>query len=148
MRLWMTNKDPSGPAVDLSAIKKKEQEAIGLCNFDQTIADLRSYFDRILTTKELGRICFFGAAAKGCVFLNALDLNINTMGKTVVVDDTVEKQGLYVPGTGFRVVDRSALKDYDTVIILAHNFADYIEASLRKDFDGRIMTLLPIANDK
>jgi hypothetical protein len=148
MRLWMTNKDPSGPAVDLSAIKKKEQEAIGLCNFDQTIADLRSYFDRILTTKELGRICFFGAAAKGCVFLNALDLNINTMGKTVVVDDTVEKQGLYVPGTGFRVIDRSALKDYDTVIILAHNFADYIEASLRKDFDGRIMTLLPIANDK
>ena len=148
MRLWMTNKDPSGPAVDLSAIKKKEQEAIGLCNFDQTIADLRSYFDRILTTKELGRICFFGAAAKGCVFLNALDLNINTMGKTVVVDDTVEKQGLYVPGTGFRVVDRSALKDYDTVIILAHNFADYIEASLRKDFDGRIVTLLPIANDK
>jgi hypothetical protein len=148
MRLWMTNKDPSGPAVDLSAIKKKEQEAIGLCNFDQTIADLRSYFDRILTTKELGKICFFGAAAKGCVFLNALDLNINTMGKTVVVDDTVEKQGLYVPGTGFRVVDRSALKDYDTVIILAHNFADYIEASLRKDFDGRIMTLLPIANDK
>jgi len=148
MRLWMTNKDPSGPAVDLSAIKKKEEEAIGLCNFDQTIADLRSYFDRILTTKELGRICFFGAAAKGCVFLNALDLNINTMGKTVVVDDTVEKQGLYVPGTGFQVVDRSALKDYDTVIILAHNFADYIEASLRKDFDGRIMTLLPIANDK
>jgi hypothetical protein len=148
MRLWMTNKDPSGPAVDLSAIKKKEQEAIGLCNFDQTIADLRSYFDRILTTKELGRICFFGAAAKGCVFLNALDLNINTMGKTVVVDDTVEKQGLYVPGTGFQVVDRSALKDYDTVIILAHNFADYIEASLRKDFDGCIMTLLPIANDK
>ena len=70
------------------------------------------------------------------------------MGETVVIDDTIEKQGLFVPGTGFQVVDRSALKDYDTVIILAHNFADYIEASLRKDFNGRIMTLLPVTNDK
>jgi hypothetical protein len=148
MRLWMTNKEIGAPVLDLSAIKQKEQDALALCNFDQTIADLRCYFDRVIATKELGKICFFGAAAKGCVFLNALGLNINTMGKTVVVDDTIEKQGLYVPGTGFQVVDRSALKDYDTVIILAHNFADYIEASLRKDFSGRIMTLLPIANDK
>ena len=148
MRLWMTNKEIGAPALDLSAIQKAEQKAVNLCNFDQTIVGLRHYFDRAFATKKLGRICFFGAAAKGCVFLNALNLNINTMGKTVVIDDTVEKQGLYVPGTGFQVVNRSALKDYDTVIILAHNFADYIEASLRKEFDGRIMTLLPIANDK
>jgi hypothetical protein len=148
MRLWMTNKASGSPALDLSEIKKKEQEAISLCNFDQTIANLQSYFDRVIATKELGKICFFGAAAKGCVFLNAFGLNVDTMGETVVIDDTIEKQGLYVPGTGFQVVDRKALKDYDTVIILAHNFADYIEASLRKDFDGRIMTLLPIANDQ
>jgi hypothetical protein len=148
MRLWMTNKELGAPSLDFSAVKQKEQKAVKLCNFDQTIAGLRTYFGNVLSTGELGRICFFGAAAKGCVFLNALGLNVNTMGKTVVVDDTVEKQGLYVPGTGFQVVDRSALKNYDTVIILAHNFADHIEASLRKEFDGRIMTLLPIANDK
>lgn len=148
MRLWMTNKELGAPALDLSAIKEKERKAVELCNFDEAIIGLRTYFGNVLSTGELGKICFFGAAAKGCVFLNALGLNINTMGETVVVDDTVEKQGLYVPGTGFQVVDRSALKDYDTVIILAHNFADHIEASLRKEFDGRIMTLLPIANDK
>jgi hypothetical protein len=148
MRLWMTNKELGAPALDLSAAKKKEQKAIERCNFNQTIADLRNYFENVLFTGELGKICFFGAAAKGCVFLNALGLNVNTMGRTVVVDDTVEKQGLYVPGTGFQVVDRSALKNYDTVIILAHNFADHIEASLRKEFDGRIMTLLPVENDK
>ena len=148
MRLWITNKEFGPPALDLSAIKQKEQDAVDLCNFDQTIANLRCYFDRVIATKELGKICFFGAAAKGCVFLNALGLNVNTMGETVVVDDTVEKQGLYVPGTGFQVVDRRALKNYDTVIILAHNFADYIKASLRKDFGGGIITLLPIANDK
>ena len=148
MRLWMTNKELGAPALDLSAIKEKERKAVELCDFDQTIVGLRTYFGNVLSTGELGRICFFGAAAKGCVFLNALGLNVNTMGETVVVDDTVEKQGLYVPGTGFQVVDRSALKDYDTVIILAHNFADHIEASLRKEFDGRIMTLLPIANGK
>jgi hypothetical protein len=148
MRLWMTNKELGAPALDLSAIKEKERKAVELCDFDQTIVGLRTYFGNVLSTGELGRICFFGAAAKGCVFLNALGLNVNTMGETVVVDDTVEKQGLYVPGTGFQVVDRGALKDYDTVIILAHNFADHIEASLRKEFDGRIMTLLPIANGK
>jgi hypothetical protein len=148
MRLWMTNKELGAPALDLSAAKEKEQKAVERCNFNQTIAELRNYFDNVLSTGKLGKICFFGAAAKGCVFLNALGLNVNTMGKTVVVDDTVEKQGLYVPGTGFQVVDRSALKNYDTVIILAHNFADHIEASLRKEFDGRIMTLLPIKNDK
>ena len=148
MRLWMTNKELGAPALDLSAIKEKERKAVELCNFDQTIVGLRTYFGNVLSTGELGRICFFGAAAKGCVFLNALGLNVNTMGKTVVVDDTVEKQGLYVPGTGFQVVDRTALKDYDTVIILAHNFADHIEACLRKEFNGRIMTLLPIENDK
>jgi hypothetical protein len=148
MRLWMTNKELGAPTLDFSTVKEKEQKAVELCNFDQTIVDLRTYFGNALSTGELGRICFFGAAAKGCVFLNALGLNVNTMGKTVVVDDTVEKQGLYVPGTGFQVVDRSALKDYDTVIILAHNFADHIEASLREEFDGRIMTLLPIKNDK
>ena len=148
MRLWMTNKEIGAPALDLSAIKEKEQKAVDSCNFDQTIAKLRSDFNNVLFTGELGKICFFGAAAKGCVFLNALGLNVNTMGETVVIDDTIEKQGLFVPGTGFQVVDRSALKDYDTVIILAHNFADYIEASLRKDFNGRIMTLLPVTNDK
>jgi hypothetical protein len=144
----MTNKEMGPPALNLSAIKEKEQKAVDLCNFDQTITKLRAYLDNVLATGELGKICFFGAAAKGCVFLNALGLNINTMGKTVVVDDTAEKQGLYVPGTGFQVVDRSALKDYDTVIILAHNFSDHIKASLEKEFDGRIMTLLPIENGK
>jgi hypothetical protein len=144
MRLWMTNKEFGPPALDLSSIKEREKKAVDSCNFDQTIAKLRSDFNDALATGELGRICFFGAAAKGCVFLNALGLNVNTMGETVVIDDTIEKQGLYVPGTGFQVVDRSALKNYDTVIILAHNFASHIEASLRKEFDGRIMTLLPL----
>jgi hypothetical protein len=143
MRLWMTNKEAGASALNLSAIKEKEQKAVDCCIFDQTITKLRIYFDKVLSTGELGKICFFGAAAKGCVFLNALGLNVNTMGETVIIDDTIEKQGLYVPGTGFQVVDRSALKDYDTVIILAHNFADHIECSLRKEFDGRIMTLLP-----
>jgi hypothetical protein len=143
MRLWMTNKEAGASALNLSAIKEKEQKAVNCCNFDQTITKLRIYFDKVLFTGELGKICFFGAAAKGCVFLNALGLNVNTMGETVIIDDTIEKQGLYVPGTGFQVVDRSASKDYDTVIILAHNFADHIKCSLRKEFDGRIMTLLP-----
>jgi hypothetical protein len=54
MRLWMTNKEIGAPALDLSAIKEKEQKAVDLCNFDQTIAKLRSDFNNVLFTGELG----------------------------------------------------------------------------------------------
>jgi hypothetical protein len=42
------------------------------------------------------------------------------------------------------VVDRSVLPEYDTVIILAHNFRHHIAKSLAKDWNGQIVSLLPI----
>jgi hypothetical protein len=62
----------------------------------------------------------------------------------VVIDDTPEKQGLYIPGTGFQVVNRSVLPDYDTVVILAHNFKEHIVQSLAKEWSGKTITLLPL----
>jgi len=146
MRLWMTNKEPSAPAVDLSRYTKFEQEAVAQAPvlFSDAIAIVGDEFIHKLTNGDWGRTCFFGAAAKGCVFLNALNLNIHAVGEMVVIDDTPEKQGLFIPGTGFQVVDRSVLPEYNTVIILAHNFRHHIAKSLAKDWNGQIVSLLPI----
>lgn len=146
MRLWMTNKEPSAPAFDLSRYTKFEKEAVAKAPsiFGEAITDIAEQFIRKWANGDWGRTCFFGAAAKGCVFLNALHLNIHTVGEMVVIDDTLEKQGLFIPGAGFQVVDRSVLPEYDTVIILAHNFRHHIAKSLAKDWNGQIVSLLPI----
>lgn len=146
MRLWMTNKEPSAPAVNLSRFTKHEQATVdeGPFLFGNALNSTGDEFIHGLTSGEWGKVCFFGAAAKGCVFLNALNLNIDTVGEMVVIDDTPEKQGLFIPGTGFQVVDRSVLPEYDTVVILAHNFREHIVNSLAKEWNGKIVTLLPM----
>ena len=146
MRLWMTNKEPSAPAFDLSRYTKFEKEAVAKAPsiFGAALNSTGDEFIHKSTSGEWGKTCFFGAAAKGCVFLNALNFNIHTVNEMVVIDDTPEKQGLFIPGTGFQVVDRSVLPEYDTVIILAHNFRHHIAKSLAQDWNGQIVSLLPI----
>jgi hypothetical protein len=91
-----------------------------------------------------GSVACFGAAAKGCVYLNSLGRDI-TDKMMYVVDDTIGKQGKYVPGTKLRVVSRQTL--YETqpeyLLILAHNFKTHIINSLRPHYKGRIVVMLP-----
>jgi len=88
-------------------------------------------------------VACFGAAAKGCVFLNSCGLD-NTMIK-FIVDDTPFKQGKFVPGTGIEVVNRDRLKNQkiDYMIILAHNFKDYIMKSLKGQYEGMYILMFP-----
>jgi len=87
-------------------------------------------------------IAGFGAAAKGCVFLNAS--NIDHTMINYVVDDTDLKQNKFIPGTGIPITSREELikNPPDYLIILAHNFSDYIIKSL-PNFNGKFITLLP-----
>jgi hypothetical protein len=89
--------------------------------------------EQIINIAKTNKICGFGAAAKGCIFLNYLNINHQTL--PFVIDDTDIKQGKFIPGTGIKVIDRNSInyKDIDYILILAHNFADYIIDSLRKD---------------
>jgi len=145
MRLWMTNREVGAPTCDLSSYKDKEKELMYDAILGLNIRSLKRQFASMSENVEsFGKIAFFGAAAKGCVFLNALGINSANNGPSFVIDDTKSKQGLYVPGTGFPVVDRSHLSQCNTIIILAHNFADHIAKSLRQDgFNGRIVAMLP-----
>jgi hypothetical protein len=88
-------------------------------------------------------IACFGAAAKGCVFLNSCDLDCGLI--RYIIDDTIFKQGKFVPGTGIEVVSREILKSKkcDYMIILAHNFKDYIINSLKGDYDGKFIVMFP-----
>ena len=89
------------------------------------------------------RIACFGAAAKGCVFLNSCDIDHNII--EFIIDDTPFKQGKFVPGTGIEVVSRELLKTnhIDYIIILAHNFKDYIIESLRDEYTGKFIVMFP-----
>lgn len=91
-----------------------------------------------------GSIACFGAAAKGCVYLNAMGEDI-TNHLMYIVDDTRGKQGKYVPGTNLRVVGRNTLHETepDYLLILAHNFKDHIMKSLRPQYKGKFIVMIP-----
>jgi hypothetical protein len=88
-------------------------------------------------------IACFGAAAKGCVFLNSCEIDFNLI--KFIIDDTPFKQGKFVPGTGIEDVCRDALKSnkIDYILILAHNFKDYIINSIKDEYDGKFIVMFP-----
>lgn len=89
------------------------------------------------------QIACFGAAAKGCVFLNTCELDYRQI--KFIIDDTPYKQGKFVPGTGLKIVGRDILKTekIEYMIILAHNFKDYIIESLKGQYDGKFIIMFP-----
>jgi hypothetical protein len=108
----------------------------------------------LLSLKSKGfKIAGFGAAAKGCVFLNSTGIDYNIID--YVIDDTDLKQNKFIPGTGIPVVSRDMLRDspVDYIVILAHNFAEYIISSLIKNgYKGKFIVFFPeykvVVNEK
>jgi len=89
------------------------------------------------------RIVAFGAAAKGCIFLNAI--NITNKEIDFIIDDTDIKQGKFMPGTGLKIVAREEVdfQNIDYILILAHNFSDYIIDSFKDTYHGKFIIFLP-----
>lgn len=100
------------------------------------------YFIEALLSKG-NMIYGFGAAAKGCVFLNSCEINHDMI--PYIIDDTDFKQEKFVPGTGIKVVSREILSRMhpDYILILAHNFKDYIINSLKGCYDGKYIVMFP-----
>jgi predicted TPR repeat methyltransferase len=92
---------------------------------------------------ENKNIVAFGAAAKGCIFLNAI--NITNKEIDYIIDDTDIKQGKYMPGTGLKIVGRENVdfENIDYILILAHNFSDYIIDSFKESYKGKFILFLP-----
>jgi hypothetical protein len=106
--------------------------------------------DRIFLKALKGTVACFGAAAKGCVYLNCLNLNDRFK---YVIDDTEGKQNKYIPGTSLKIVSREILKTdkLNYILILAHNFKDHIIKSLKEyGYNGKFIVMFPkikIIND-
>lgn len=86
----------------------------------------------------------FGAAAKGCIFLNSAKIDDAILD--IVIDDTDLKQGKFIPGTGIQIKDRTYINEnkVDYILILAHNFKDVIIESSRNDgYVGKFIILFP-----
>ena len=85
----------------------------------------------------------FGAAAKGCIFLNSAKIDDTILD--VVIDDTDLKQNKFIPGTGIEIKNREYLKKnkVDYILILAHNFKDVIVESLKGQYDGKFIVMFP-----
>ena len=146
LRMWMTNRKFSASEITTSIqeYKKRESELILSTFNSHTKTHIEKSKDFIFNLH--GKTAFFGAAAKGCVFLNALGISIDNMPDSYIIDDTLEKQGLFFPGTGFEICNRQTINErpVDNIIILAHNFKDYIIKSLREfNFEGNIITMFP-----
>lgn len=149
MRLLITHKGELGEAFQpCDGVKKlMDQETMDLDYYinwgkgiQNHISDCRNF---ILDLKSKGHtISGFGAAAKGCIFLNSAGLDHTIID--YVVDDTDLKQGKFIPGTGIEIVSREHIKNNPTdyTIVLAHNFADYIIRSLGK-YKGKYIILMP-----
>jgi len=107
----------------------------------EKINEFKDYFMDLVSKNK--RIAGFGAAAKGCVFLNSVGIDDSMI--EFIVDDTPFKQGKYVPGTGIKVVSREVLFEnkIDYILILAHNFKDYIINSLKGQYDGEFIVMFP-----
>lgn len=99
-------------------------------NLDVHLKYCKDEIDSIAKDKT---IYGFGAAAKGCVFLNYLKIDSSII--KYVIDDTDIKQNKFIPGVGIKVIGRNEVEydKIDFIIILAHNFSEYIVNSLRAD---------------
>ncbi len=111
-----------------------EEAALGLGRYDYYAtfgARVRDFRDRarqlIGGLKAEGkRIAAYGAAAKGTIMLNFLNLNDRAI--EYAVDKNTHKQGKYMPGVRVRIDDPARLVDDrpDYVMILPWNFRDEI----------------------
>lgn len=152
LRLWSTNKEKlnnkksNQQVMNIIDQLKRKEANLNLSKFNENVKTFIKKSREFILSLD-GETAFFGAAAKGCVFLNALQLNTDNMPKAFVIDDTPEKIGKFVPGTGFEIVSRNRLKrsSIKNIIILAHNFKDYIRDSLIQDsnYEGRIYIMIP-----
>jgi SAM-dependent methyltransferase len=150
LRLYFgKNRQPSAAVARILA----EEAALGLDRF----AYYESFGARVREFREKARaligglkaegkrIAAYGAAAKGTIMLNFL--NLNSRAIEYAVDRNTHKQGKYMPGVRLRIDDPEKLKTDrpDYVMILPWNFRDEIIRQ-QQDFlksGGRFVVPIP-----
>jgi mRNA-degrading endonuclease HigB of HigAB toxin-antitoxin module len=151
LRLLITHKGELGEAfqpcdgvqklIDEEQIITEEYYKSWGNTIEKHILDCKEF---LISLKQKGNnIIGFGAAAKGCIFLNSAKIDHNIID--VVIDDTDLKQDKFIPGTGIQIKNRNYLKEnkVDYILILAHNFKDEIILNLTSQYQGKYIILFP-----
>ncbi|MEM9766243.1 MAG: methyltransferase C-terminal domain-containing protein, partial [Pseudomonadota bacterium] len=150
LRLFFGKTEDPSEAVTKILAEEKEH---GLDTYDYYAdfgARVRAFRDEARKLKDElkadgKRIAAYGAAAKGTIMLNFLNLNPRAI--EYVVDRNIHKQGKYMPGVRVRIDDPAKLQadQPDYVMILPWNFRDEIIRQ-QKDFldkGGRFIVPIP-----
>ena len=126
----------------------KEEEEFDRKEYDKWSDKVRNHVEncklKITEISKTKKVAVFGAAAKGCVFLNYSGIDFKNL--SYIIDDTIIKQGKYMPGTGLKIYSRQIILEEspDYILILAHNFKDYIINSLREfGYNNKFIICLP-----
>ena len=129
-----------------------EERELGLDRYDYyasfgaRVRDFRKKARSLISgiKAEGKRVAAYGAAAKGTIMLNFLDLAPRTID--YVVDRNVHKQGKYMPGVRVRVDDPARLQSDrpDYVMILPWNFRDEIVRQQQEFLEGGGRFIVPI----
>ena len=131
-----------------------EEKALGLDTFtyyESFGARVRSFREearKLIGSLRHGgkRIAAYGAAAKGTIMLNYL--NLNSRAIEYAVDKNVHKRGKYMPGVRIQIHDPARLmKDKpDYVVILPWNFRDEIVRQQHAFLEAGGRFIVPIPN--
>ena len=116
-------------------------------NFSEKVKRIKRESCRLLIKiKEEGkRIAAFGAAAKGNTFLNYCGIGKDYID--FVADSSIEKQGLFLPGTRIPIVSPEEIYSQkpDYIILLAWNLRDELSdlLSYTKEWGCKLITFIP-----
>jgi hypothetical protein len=142
-------KEPSALVRDVLKAEAKAglQRLSGFLGFkEKTLRIKLDLLSFLLKQKSSGkRIAAYGAAAKGNTLLNYAGIKADLL--PYVVDASVHKQGLFLPGSHIPIVDEAQLKldRPDFVLILPWNLKDEIVTQLMyiREWGGRFVVGIP-----
>ena len=93
-----------------------QENPIDWDDFTKRVADVK---ERIKERVKGKKMIAFGAAAKATTMIHHTGIAENII---YCVDDTLEKQFRYIPGTDIRILPTSNAKDGDTIFMFAWNY--------------------------
>jgi len=141
MRLIIAKKGKDADSLTAYRTAEQKMDLKYYLNWGSKVFEHMRKCQRFVESLSTESIAGFGAAAKGCIFLNSM----KHMPLKYIADDTKSKQGKFVPGIGVEIVDRKRLIDdpVDYLVILPHNFSDFIIQSLSDTYKGKFVLMFP-----
>jgi hypothetical protein len=154
LRVFLKHKNNSSISISKNVKNKIQQEKkFGLdkletySNFQKKIAkskiDIWKFFQKISLEKK--SVVGYGAPAKACTTLNFCGIKNDLLPFTV--DVSIEKQGLFIPGTHIPIYSPKKIFQTkpDYIIILAWNLKDEIIDQMKKiqNWNGKFVIFTP-----